>query len=118
MNEAAQYAKDISAKRIATGAVLIPLFIGQEPAFAISHPAWHAPAIGAQLGPVFVTEFEPVAQALEKKQIDLFFDEKLTTDTYRRFPGIDKALNENYAVSAEFKNFYGGPIRALRPIAP
>jgi hypothetical protein len=107
---ASAYAQESSATQIVTGATLIPLLAGKELAFPIPHPAWRLPGSDK-----FNQVFEPVAQALEEKRIDLVFDEKLTTDTYRRYPRIDAALRQNYHLDTQFKNYYGRPIDALIP---
>jgi hypothetical protein len=110
---ASQYLASHPSPQVVTGAVLIPLLAGQESAFPISHPAWRL-----STDPRFTTMFDPVADALERREIGLVFDEKLTTDTYRQHPRIDAALREHYQTVAEFPNTYGRAIEALAPRQP
>ena len=100
---------------IVTGAVLIPLLAGHEPAFKIPHPAWIYPTFRGKINPRFEPTYGPVADALERREVDFFIEEKLTSDTYRNHPRATAALDERYEVVTEFDNEGSAPIQVLRP---
>lgn len=101
-------------ERVLTASSLIPLMASKEPAYPISHPSWIEPIFREKPDPRYKAFWDPVADDVEKSNVQWVVDEKLTTDTYRRHPRIDAAISSLYETVMEIDNENFGPITILK----